>query len=221
MKIEFANHQFTASPTGALFWDEQKLLIVSDLHLEKGSNFAGRHSFLPPYDTKATLEKLIKAIEEFQPKSLLFLGDTFHDTSSLDRMHKDDKEVFSDIISTYKIFWIEGNHDEFHRPANIDGTEMMAIQNLIFSHIADPEQPRPEISGHYHPAIKFTHKGQKVRRPCFVATDKKLIMPAFGAFTGGLDIIDPAYYFLDRPGRIYALGTGRVYEIPARLPCRY
>lgn len=216
MKIDFAGHSFTACATGALYWDDRDVLIVSDLHLEKGSNFARGQSFLPPYDTKATLEKLTKVIETFQPESLLFLGDTFHDKTSLDRMNEDDRKTFSDVLNGFKIFWIEGNHDETHVPENIQGTDTLTIENLVFTHIAAPEEPKPEVSGHYHPAVKFTHKGQKVRRPCFFVTGTKLIMPAFGAFTGGLDITDPAYDFLNRPGRVYALGTGRVYEVPAR-----
>ena len=212
--IHLADQTFTACPSGCLFWPTQKTLIVSDLHFEKGSSFATKGIFLPPHDTTATIEKLANACNTFTPETILFLGDVFHDTSSLKRMQPENRATLQSILDQHKIIWVEGNHDSGHAPEGITCHEHYQIDTITFTHIATDSHD-PEISGHYHPSVKFKHKGQKVRRPCFITDPNKIILPSFGALTGGLDITDPVYTgIIGNDFDIYALGHKNVHAVP-------
>ena len=211
--IKFAGHEFRPHPCGSLYWPAEDILIISDLHLEKGSSFVKRGLFLPPYDTTETLEKLQAICEKVQPRTLLFLGDVFHDHKALERMQETDRRILESLISHYKMVWIEGNHDPATAPQGIDVLQDFKIQNIIFRHIAGEDEGF-EMSGHYHPCIKFSHKGQKVRRPCFLVSERKLIMPSFGAFTGGLDIHEEALQSVIGPTfKAYAMGHKNVHHV--------
>ncbi|MEM6811310.1 MAG: ligase-associated DNA damage response endonuclease PdeM [Pseudomonadota bacterium] len=192
-QINFANEIFEPQLCGALFWPTEKMLIVSDLHLEKGSSFSKFKQFLPPYDTSETLLKLSKTCDDVSPETILFLGDVYHDTHSLNRMKPKDRNLWNEILEGYKIIWVEGNHDPGQAPSNIEAYEEFTHKGITFRHIANETDDQPEMSGHYHPVLKFFHKRQKLRRPCFVMNESKIILPSYGTFTGGLDITDKAF----------------------------
>lgn len=185
--IQFGGHHFEPQDCGALFWPSQSILIVSDLHFEKGSHYAQKGQFLPPYDTHATLQKIQETIERLIPQKLLFLGDVFHDEQGKDRLDEGAQKMFHDMMHTQEIIWIDGNHDKGAAPDYINVLTDIIIEGIAFTHISDPTQKLPEMSGHYHPCASLKYKGSRIRKPCFLYDEKKLIMPAYGAFTGGLD----------------------------------
>lgn len=211
--INFSGHIFEPQLCGALYWRARKTLIVSDLHFEKGSSYAKFGSFVPPFDTSETLQKLQKTLDDLKPKTILFLGDIYHDGHSQFRMHKKDFDHFNQIINSYKIIWIEGNHDPDTAPKNVINHIEFEVEHIMFRHIAT-SNPDFEMSGHYHPCIKFSHKEQKIRRPCFVVTNNKIIMPAYGAYTGGLDIKNEAYNnIIDRNTILYIIGHNNIHPV--------
>jgi DNA ligase-associated metallophosphoesterase len=185
--ISFGNHIFEPQPCGALYWPSEDMVIVSDLHFEKSSHFAKKGLFLPPYDSIETLQKLQNTCDALNPKTILFLGDVFHDYDGLNRLDGAAKQIFDSILSTYKIIWVDGNHDKGSAPDDMTVFDETHINGITFTHIATSKNTH-EISGHYHPCTSFKHKGHRVRKPCFVYDDTKLIMPSYGALTGGLDI---------------------------------
>ncbi len=212
-EIHFAGQIFKLQPCGTLYWPSENILIVSDLHLEKGSSYLKYGSYLPPYDTSETLDKLKSVCQKLNPKTILFLGDVYHDKESLNRMNQANKDLWDEIINKYKILWIEGNHDPDSAPKNIKNLKLWSEKNITFRHIADKDLCS-EISGHYHPCYELIHKNQKLRRPCFLVSDNKIILPSYGAFTGGLNINDPAFETLNlKNKKIYILGEKRVYLI--------
>ena len=205
--IEFAGQDFEAYPCGALYWRAQGVLIVSDLHLEKSSFFAAKKSFLPPYDTAETLQRLCGIAERVKPQALIFLGDSYHDDAGSSRMSAKDKDLLSVILNDREAIWIAGNHDP-------GGKTEVVIDGIIFRHEANESDDSLEISGHFHPCTKITHKGQKLRKACFAVSEEKMILPSYGAFTGGLDVRDPAIASVfSAPPRLYVLGTKKVYRI--------
>jgi DNA ligase-associated metallophosphoesterase len=209
--IEFAGTHFVPQPCGAMFWRNESMLIVSDLHFEKSSHFAMKGVFLPPYDSFETLTKLLETCRFLHPKTILFLGDVFHDSNGLQRLNHDTQSLFTHIYENYNILWIDGNHDRGSSPVGIPVYESYSLQNINFRHIAKQEDNEYEISGHYHPCISFYHKGHKVRRPCFIFNKHKLMMPAYGSLTGGLDCrVDPIKNIIQNPKIIALNGSGVV-----------
>ena len=179
--------------SGALWWPAKATLIVADLHFEKGSSFAARGQFLPPYDTAATLEKLEKVVEEFQPTALIALGDSFHDRAAAERVAPEDRARIRRLTAALDLLWIAGNHDP-EPPADWGGhvaTEAV-VESLVFRHEAEPGRPDGEISGHFHPKACVRVRNKRVSARCFVTDGRRLILPSFGAYTGGLDVLDPA-----------------------------
>ena len=203
--LSFASETFTASPAGTLFWQAQRALLVADLHLEKASWFARLGQLLPPYDSHATLTALAAEAAACGASRLYCLGDSFHDRFGCDRLPADSRAVLLDLTSRLDWTWIVGNHDpmmESGRPG--DGpvpsfadhcggkvVEEAEVGGIVLRHEARPDEARPEISGHFHPKLRMSLKGRNVSRRCFVASASKLILPAFGAFTGGLDVRHP------------------------------
>jgi DNA ligase-associated metallophosphoesterase len=190
--LSFADQSFIPSPDGALFWPTQNTLLVADLHLEKGSWFAQRGQLLPPYDSHATLTEVAAAVERNGATRLYCLGDSFHDRFGCDRLPASARELLISLTSTLDWVWIVGNHDPgFADHCGGRIVEEMEIAGIILRHEAERGEPRPEISGHYHPKMRVSLKGRTVSRRCYVRSDRKLILPAFGAFTGGLDARHP------------------------------
>ena len=206
-----------ADPAGALYWPEQGLLAIADLHLEKGSSFAARGQLLPPYDTAATLARLGRLIAYYAPRCVIALGDSFHDGGGPARLGDDDRDNLRALQRGRDWIWITGNHDP--KPAaNIGGAfhETWRVGAVTFRHL--PTGADGEIAGHLHPVARVAHRGRAVSRRCFAADLTRLVMPAFGAFTGGLNIRDAA--FADLFGTLkftaHMLGENRLYAFAAR-----
>jgi DNA ligase-associated metallophosphoesterase len=190
--LSFAGQTFFASPEGALHWPTQGALLVADLHLEKASWFAEGGQMLPPYDSLATLQALGQEIDRTGASRLYCLGDSFHDRLGCDRLPADARELLTSLTSRLDWIWIVGNHDAGfadHCGGRVE--EECEIDGIILRHEAMTGDLRPEMSGHYHPKFRLSLRGRSVSRRCFVASDAKLILPAYGAFTGGLDAGHP------------------------------
>ncbi|HEU4838688.1 MAG TPA: ligase-associated DNA damage response endonuclease PdeM [Micavibrio sp.] len=212
MIISFGGHDFFLHHSGALFWPSESMLIVSDLHLEKGSHFARRGFFLPPYDSHYTISRLADVCQELQCKKLLLLGDAFHDEKGFGRLGKRERAMFKSLLAFHPI-WIRGNHDRDFVPEGFYAADIYAHKGITFRHETAPDALL-DISGHFHPKVDITNGQKRLSSHCFIEDGQKMIVPAFGAFTGGLDITDPAIRRLLRPNyRIYPLGKTRVYRM--------
>jgi len=190
--FSFAGETFLASPDGALFWPAQKALLVADLHLEKASWFARLGQFLPPYDSHATLTSLAQAVERTGAARLYCLGDSFHDRFGCDRLPHSARALLTDLTDRLDWTWIVGNHDPGftdHCGGRLE--EEVELAGLILRHEAVRDDLRAEISGHFHPKLRVHLRGRQVSRRCFVVSATKMIMPAFGSLTGGLDAHHP------------------------------
>ncbi|MFK7875076.1 MAG: ligase-associated DNA damage response endonuclease PdeM [Paracoccaceae bacterium] len=183
-------------PSGALWWPGQKLLCVSDLHLGKSDRVARRGgTHLPPYDTRDTLDRLTQALDVHNPKHVICLGDSFDDLDAALNLSVADRNQIARMQAGRRWIWIEGNHDP--GPIDLGGTHVseLSIEGLTFRHIAQPHA-RGEISGHYHPKAHIKTRAKTITRACFLCDASRLIMPAFGTFTGGLSTQDPVFQTL-------------------------
>jgi hypothetical protein len=190
--FSFAGETFAATPDGALFWPRENALLVADLHLEKASWFAGFGQFLPPYDSHATLTALARAVEETGAKVLYCLGDSFHDRFGCDRLSAGARELLTSLTSRLDWTWIVGNHDPgFADHCGGRIVDEAELGGIVLRHEAVRTDPRPEMSGHFHPKLRVHLRGRQVSRRCFVVSPTKLILPAFGSLTGGLDAHHP------------------------------
>ena len=205
--------------SGALWWSEEKTLVFSDLHLEKGSSIARRSSLLPPFDSDHSLERLKNAITRYAPNCVILLGDSFHDTQGLHTITAANRKVLSVLQQGRDWIWISGNHDP-EIPTEFGGEvhEQLTLGGIDFRHEPQESIDRFEISGHLHPVAVVARKGRRMRRRCFIADEHRLIMPAFGAYTGGLSIQDIAFqrYFTGKEKEIRVLGRDRVYPVRNR-----
>lgn len=190
--LSFAGTQFLADPQGALFWPAERALLVADLHLEKASWFARIGQFLPPYDSQATLTALTELVDRVHPERLYCLGDSFHDRFGCDRLPDAARAMLLALTSRLDWVWILGNHDPgFADHCGGRLVEEAYVRGLTLRHEANPNDHSPELSGHYHPKLRLQLRGKHVSRRCYVASSTKLILPAFGALTGGLDADHP------------------------------
>jgi len=183
----FGGQDFAILKEGAIFWPSQSALIVADLHLAKASWFAMRGQMLPPYDSAATLERLAKLIAQTRASDVWCLGDNFHDDDGAERLSGAASALLGRLTAETRWHWITGNHDE-NLPDGVGGKILpeAELEGIVLRHRADVLELQPELSGHFHPKHRASARGQSVYRPCFVATATKLILPAFGALTGGL-----------------------------------
>ena len=219
--IAFAGHALVADRSGALYWPAERTLLVADMHLEKGSAFAERGRMLPPYDTRETLQRLGQVIARFQPSRVVALGDSLHDRRAGSRIDAIDLVLLASMQKGRQWVWIRGNHDpEIGRAFGGDVCDHLDVGGLRLQHEPSLETGGPEISGHLHPVARLAGRGATVRRPCFVADARRLVMPAFGAFTGGLNVRDEAFRPLFGGAeslRVWMLGAGGVYQVPVAL----
>ena len=243
-QVAVAGTAFVADPAGALYWPEQRLLAVADLHLEKGSSFAARGVLLPPYDTAATLMRLARLIAHYAPRLVVALGDSFHDRDGPARIADADRAMLRALQRGREWVWIAGNHDP-EPAAGIGGSfcDAFSCDPVVFRHAPRtgaffgkslpaagaatglPKKMRPEssefdgeIAGHLHPVARVVQRGRTTSRRCFAGDGRRLVMPAFGAYTGGLNVRDRA--FADVFGTLsftaHMLGERGLYAIAAR-----
>jgi DNA ligase-associated metallophosphoesterase len=214
--LDIAGVSLVADLSGALFWEEQNLLVVSDLHLEKGSSFAARGVLLPPYDTVATLGRLAAVVARHDPRTVIALGDSFHDRTAHRRLSARDRDALSALQARRDWIWISGNHDPA-LPCDLGGvvTSEVAIGPIAFRH--EPTGAAGEIAGHLHPKARVSTRGRSMERRCFACDGERAVMPAFGAYTGGLSIRDAAFAKIFQTSGLMAhvLGDHRLHTIAA------
>ncbi len=212
--IHLAGERLMLDPAGVLVWPATGVMVVSDLHLEKGTAFARRGMLLPPWDTQATLDRLALLLRRWQPRIVVALGDSFHDQGGAARLPPAELARLHAMTRAHRFVWVLGNHD----PAPPDGIGGDAVTEftthpLTFRHQAIPGAGAAEIVGHHHPKAAIPTRGTTVSRPCFVTDPRRVMMPAFGAYTGGLDVTDPAIASLfPRGGRVFLLGKDRLFS---------
>jgi uncharacterized protein len=217
-EITLAGVAFVADPAGALYWPQERLLVVADLHLEKGSSYAARGVLLPPYDTASTLKRVAGLIERYAPALVIALGDSFHDGGGPARMDDVSRCALLALQRGRDWVWIAGNHD----PAPAAGVggrfaAALALGPLAFRHEPSPQSCDGEVAGHLHPQARVARRGRAVSRRCFAGDGRRLIMPAFGAYAGGLNVRDRAITGLFGPLAFTAhlLGEHRLYAVAA------
>lgn len=202
-------------PSGALWLEEVRALCVADLHLEKGSAYAVRGQMLPPYDTRETLGRLAAEVEALGPDLIVLMGDSFHDRRSEDRLAPEDAERLSALARGRDLIWIVGNHDS-DGPQRLPGRVVaeVSLQGLTLRHEPRAGAQPGEIAGHLHPAARVVATGGSVRRRCFITDGERAILPAFGAYAGGLNVRDQAFAGLFvRSPLVAALGRTRVHAV--------
>src|SRR6185312_1768107 len=212
--LHLAGERLMLDPSGAVFWPATFTLVVADLHLEKGSSYARKGMLLPPWDTHATLDRLTLLLRRYHPRIVVALGDSFHDAHGATRLPATERTRLNAMTRAHRFIWVQGNHDPTP-PDGIGGewTPEFITTPFAFRHQALPDAPPVEISGHYHPKAAVPARGGSVSRPCFVADAKRLMLPAFGAYTGGLDVSDTAIRrFFPRGARIFLLGKDRLFS---------
>ncbi len=212
--------------SGGLYWAERGLFVVADMHLEKGSSYAAKGQLLPPYDSRATLAILSEALARLKPEVVICLGDSFHDRDAAHRLDDDARAMLGALVAGRHWFWIAGNHDPLP-PADLAGScvEALAVGPLEFRHEPAARPAPGEICGHLHPCATVRVRGRGLRRRCFVTDGRRMVMPAFGAYTGGLDIFEPALSGLFPGGfETWVVGREKVrpvkpghLSVPARL----
>lgn len=192
VRLSFAGHAFDALSAGALFWPSRRALLLADLHFEKASWFAQFGQMLPPYDTLETLAGIEAVVARTRPAEIWCLGDSFHDIGGCDRLSGEAQDRLRALTGGADWTWITGNHDRIvadHCGGRV--VDEAVVDGVVLRHEADPAETRPELSGHFHPKLRLKLRGRGVSRRCFVATATKLILPAFGSLTGGLDAHHP------------------------------
>ncbi len=196
--LSFANQEFALVDGRALYWERENALLLADLHLEKASFYARHGQMLPPYDSRETLERVASAIRQSGARRVFTLGDNFHDDEGVARLEPHAAGMLDALTRAVDWVWITGNHDSQMEAAaggNLAGE--LEVGGLLLRHQARAGETRPELSGHFHPKLKVKARGRSITRPCAVLAsspdrDDRMILPAFGALTGGMDASDPA-----------------------------
>jgi hypothetical protein len=213
--VSVAGHKMRPLAAGALYWEAEDTLLVADLHLEKGAAFAALGMLLPPYDTRTTLERLSKVIRAVDPSRVVALGDSFHREYSAQHLAAEDLKFLLKLQQGREWYWICGNHDP-HLPASIGGTvcATLTICGVTLRHEPSPAQTAREIAGHLHPVARISRRGATIRRRCFATDGNRLVMPAFGAYTGGLNVLNDAFGPLFQRHQLEAWMMGRADVYP-------
>ena len=215
-EIDIAGVSMVVDVAGALWLAHENMIVVADLHLEKGSSLAQRRVLLPPYDTAATLARLAGLMERYRPRRIIALGDSFHDRTAAQRMDEADRDALRALQTGRDWIWIAGNHDPLP-PESVGGqaADEIRIGPLTFRHEPTMGAPMGEIAGHLHPVARVVTKTGSLRRRCFASDGTRCIMPAFGAYAGGLNLRDPAFtkLFLNGAPSAHVLGRDRVYRV--------
>lgn len=219
-QITLADRTVSLDPAGALWIASERILVVADLHLEKGSSYARRQVFLPPYDTETTLAALGLLIARRDPACVICLGDSFHDRKASERLSSGARATIGQMQHGRDWIWVSGNHDP-ETPEHLggDSADTLTVGELSFCHEPKCGDALGEVAGHLHPSAKIRRRGRSVRRRAFLTDGQRLVLPAFGALTGGLNVLDPAFSGLfSHTVRAFMLGSGRLFAIaPAGL----
>lgn len=214
--IDLAGCRLALDPAGALWIAASRTLVVADLHLEKGSSMARRQVFLPPYDTHATLQALGLLIARRNPQRIICLGDSFHDDGGSGRLDASARALIHRLQRGREWIWVAGNHDR-QTPSGLGGAcaDDVLFCGLQFRHEPSENAGEGEIFGHLHPSAKIRRRGRSVRRRAFVTDGRRLALPAFGALTGGLNILHPAVsgLFEQHRARVFMLGNRRLFSV--------
>ena len=209
--------EFVADLTGALYAPDYRALLVADLHFEKGSSGARHGVHLPPYDTRSTLAAVMAAVARHRPERLLALGDSFHDRAGPDRLDDADRAAIARLGDAVEMMWITGNHDR-SLPASLGGqvAEEIALGPVMLRH-QPRKRPTCEIAGHLHPVATVTRRGRSLRRKCFIGDGARLVMPAFGAYAGGLSVLSAAFeaLFPEQHFQVWMIGGRAIHLFPA------
>lgn len=219
-EIALGGVRLTIDPAGALVWSDEATVVVADLHLEKGSSFARKGALIPPYDTGATLDRLAAVVARHKARRVVCLGDSFHDRAAHARLAPADRRRLAALVASVEWVWVAGNHD----PAAPDGlggrtVDALALGPMVLRHAAAVDERGPELSGHYHPVARVATGPRRIARRCFVAGAQRVILPAFGAYAGGLDVGDPAITGLFPAGfTAHLLGEGRTFAFASGHP---
>ncbi|CAN5375907.1 ligase-associated DNA damage response endonuclease PdeM [soil metagenome] len=206
--------------SGALWLEGEGALIAGDLHLEKGSARAHRGALLPPYDTRTTLDALEAELDRLHVRTLILLGDSFHDPRAVRRLAPDDAARIAALSSGRTLIWVEGNHDIRNGESALAGLPGEVVEAVTLAGLRFVHEPRAglspgEVAGHLHPAVRVASHGRSVRRRAFLTDGRRLILPAFGAYAGGLNALDPAFRSLfERPPIAAALSDDKVRALP-------
>jgi uncharacterized protein len=201
----------------ALFWPREGALLVADLHLEKASFFAERGQMLPPYDSRETLARLALALRETGARRVFCLGDNFHDRDGIDRLEPHAAGMLDALTRATDWVWIAGNHDDPSGGAAGTFAEELDLSGLILRHRALAGETRPELSGHFHPRLSVRARGRRIATPCAVRSESRLILPAFGSLTGGMDAASPEIVAAMQPARAIdavASANNRLVQFP-------
>ncbi len=214
--LDFAGEELVLTKGNAVYWPRERALLVADLHLEKGSWYAKQGQMLPPYDSRETLERVADAVKATGARRVITLGDNFHDDAGTSRLDPYASGMLESLTRALDWVWITGNHDEnMHRAFGATLVEELELNGIVLRHAAKRGETKPELSGHYHPKMRLTVRRRRIARPCAVVSRAKdsgdrMILPAFGAYTGGMDA--------GAPEIIRALSPAR--EIDAVLPAK-
>ena len=215
-EVELSDHRLLVDRSGALIWPERSLVVVADLHFEKASAFARRGQLLPPYDTRSTLDLLEDLIHRVDPRRVISLGDGFHDLHGAHRLAAGERRRLNALVSSREWIWVLGNHDP-EPPASVGGTAEVAVEigGVRFRHVPLDDPLDGEVAGHLHPVARLHRRGRSVRRACFVGDRRRIVLPAFGAFTGGLNVHDHAILRLfNSSPAAWLLGRRAVHRMP-------
>ncbi|MDX2203858.1 MAG: ligase-associated DNA damage response endonuclease PdeM [Hyphomicrobiaceae bacterium] len=218
--VRVGDRTLVADGCGILFWPARSTLLVADLHLEKGAHFAGRGSFLPPYDTRETLHRLESALARYAPARVVALGDSFHAAQGAIDIADADLERLLRMQEGREWIWIAGNHDP-EIAARVGGSvaREITLDGVVLRHAPEPGFAGREIAGHLHPVARLAGRGMTLRRRCFIGDGTRVVLPAFGAFTGGLNVRDAAFAdVFARSARlsVLMLGEAGLYPVPLR-----
>lgn len=218
--IAVSGKAFVADMSGALYWPSEKMLIVADLHLGKGAAYAARGTqMLPPYDTRDTLLRLVRSIDAYDVETVVALGDSFHDAGSFELMDDDDRKILTVLQAERNWIWVSGNHDPaIAEQAGGSRVDVLEMGGLVLRHEPRIGPVTHEIAGHLHPAAKVSLYGHSIRRPCFIGNSRRLILPAFGSYTGGLNVLDQAFepLFGHDGFSVWLLGDDGLYPVATR-----